>query len=214
MLPFLFLLFPTGRLSSRRWRPALWFAIVSLELLLVGTVVFATSVWNEPFTLADTARSGGSFALTLFVVVLFLQPIAAGVSFVSVAIRYRGSVGDERIQLKWFVTAALFVLLTFTATLVTNLPVAQISFDLALGVPLRGHRHRDPEASALRHRRHHQQGGCLRDPRRVHHDRVRGDRRRGRHVHRHHEVPVVVATAIVAIRSNRRAIAQSGPRTA
>ena len=29
-------------------------------------------------------------------------------------------------------TAALFVLLTFTATLVTNLPVAQISFDLAL----------------------------------------------------------------------------------
>jgi signal transduction histidine kinase len=132
MLPFLFLLFPTGRLSSRRWRPALWFAIVSLELLLVGTVVFATSVWNEPFTLADTARSGGSFALTLFVVVLFLQPIAAGVSFVSVAVRYRGSVGDERIQLKWFVTAALFVLLTFTATLVTNLPVAQISFDLAL----------------------------------------------------------------------------------
>ena len=132
MLPFLFLLFPTGRLSSRRWRPALWFAIVSLELLLVGTVVFATSVWNEPFTLADTARSGGSFALTLFVVVLFLQPMAAGVSFVSVVVRYRGSVGDERIQLKWFVTAALFVLLTFTATLVTNLPVAQISFDLAL----------------------------------------------------------------------------------
>ena len=132
MLPFLFLLFPTGRLSSRRWRPALWFAIVSLELLMVGTVVFATSVWNEPFTLADTARSGGSFAVTLFVVVLFLQPIAAGVSFVSVAVRYRGSVGDERIQLKWFVTAALFVLLTFTATLLTNLPVAQISFDLAL----------------------------------------------------------------------------------
>ena len=132
MLPFLFLLFPTGRLSSRRWRPALWFAIVSLELLLVGTVVFATSVWNEPFTLADTARSGGSFALTLFVVVLFLQPIAAGVSFVSVAMRYTKAVGDERIQLKWFVTAGLFVLLTFTATLVTNLPVAQISFDLAL----------------------------------------------------------------------------------
>jgi signal transduction histidine kinase len=132
MLPFLFLLFPTGRLSSRRWRPALWFAIVSLELLMVGTVVFATSVWNEPFTLADTARSGGSFAVTLFVVVLFLQPIAAGVSFVSVAVRYRGAVGDERIQLKWFVTAALFVLLTFTATLLTNLPVAQISFDLAL----------------------------------------------------------------------------------
>jgi hypothetical protein len=103
---------------------------VSLEPPLVGTVVFATR-WNERFTLADTASIGGSFALTLFVVVLFLQPTPLA-SFDSVVVRYRGSVGDERIQLKWFVTAALFVLLTFTATLVTNLPVAQISFDLAL----------------------------------------------------------------------------------
>ena len=50
--------------------------------------------------LADTARSGGSFALTLFVVVLFVQPIAAGVSFVSVAMRYAKAVGDERLQLE------------------------------------------------------------------------------------------------------------------
>ena len=70
MLPFLFLLFPTGSLS----RAVEAGAVVrdgSLDLLLVGTVVFATSMWNEPFTLADTARSGGSFALTLFVVVLY-----------------------------------------------------------------------------------------------------------------------------------------------
>jgi hypothetical protein len=27
MLTFLFLLFPTGRLRSRRWRPAAWFVV-------------------------------------------------------------------------------------------------------------------------------------------------------------------------------------------
>ena len=132
LLPFLFLLFPTGKLPSPRWRPALWFSWVEFALLLVTTAIFATSIWSRPFTLGDRARSLDSFALTLFVVVLLMLPVATFVSFVSVAIRYRGAVGDERIQLKWFVTAALFVLLTFTATLLTNLPVAQISFDLAL----------------------------------------------------------------------------------
>ena len=72
-----------------------------------------------------------SFALTLFVVVLFLQPIAAGVSFVSVAMRYAKAVGDERIH-QVVRDGRVVVLLTFTATLLTNLPVAQISFDLAL----------------------------------------------------------------------------------
>jgi signal transduction histidine kinase len=132
MLPFLFLLFPNGRLPSPRWRPALWFAYVEFALLLLTTVIFATSIWARPFTMGDRARSLDSLALTLFVVVLLMLPVSTFVSFVSVAVRYRGAVGDERIQLRWFVTAALFVVVTFTATLITSLPVAQISFDVAL----------------------------------------------------------------------------------
>jgi signal transduction histidine kinase len=132
MLPFLFLLFPNGRLPSPRWRPALWFAYVEFALLLLTTVIFATSIWARPFTMGDRARSLDSLALTLFVVVLLMLPVSTFVSFVSVAVRYRGAVGDERTQLRWFVTAALFVVVTFTATLITSLPVAQISFDVAL----------------------------------------------------------------------------------
>jgi signal transduction histidine kinase len=132
LLPFLFLRFPDGKLPSPRWRPALWFARVEFALLLVATMIVATSIWARPFTLPDRARSLDSLALTLFVAILLLLPVATFVSFVSVAIRYARSVGEEPLQLKWFATAALFVVATFTATLITSLPVAQVAFDIAL----------------------------------------------------------------------------------
>ena len=132
MLPFLFLLFPTGRLVVASVEARALVRVCRVDCSWSAPSIFATSMWSEPFTLADTARSGGSFALTLFVVVLLIAP-RRRVRVVRVGgDAVRGAVGDERIQLKWFVTAALFVLLTFTATLLTNLPVAQISFDLAL----------------------------------------------------------------------------------
>jgi signal transduction histidine kinase len=132
LLPFLFLLFPDGQLTSPKWRPARWFARVVLALILSTTIVFATSLWNAPFELADRARSFTSFALTLFVVVLIALPVAIFLSFASLVVRYRRSVGDERLQLKWFVSAALVVAVTFTATIITNRPVASAVFDVAL----------------------------------------------------------------------------------
>ena len=132
MLPFIFLLFPNGRLPSGRWKPAAWFSGAAGSLLLLTTVIFATSIWARPFTEEERARSLDSFVLVLFVVVLCALPAATFVSFVSVVARYRKSVGDERLQLKWFVTAALFVAFTFSATLLTNLSIASIAFDVAL----------------------------------------------------------------------------------
>ena len=132
LLPFLFLLFPDGQLPSQRWRPVRWFARVVLALILLTTIVFATSLWNTPFDLADRARSITSFALTVFIVVLIGLPIAIFLSFASLVVRYRGSVGEERLQLKWFVSAALVVAVTFSATIITSSPAAQTAFDAAL----------------------------------------------------------------------------------
>jgi hypothetical protein len=42
MLAFVFLLFPTGRLRSPRWRPAGWFAGGAFAVTTVGAVVSAT----------------------------------------------------------------------------------------------------------------------------------------------------------------------------
>ena len=134
LLPFLFLWFPDGHLLSSRWRPVAWFAAASLVLIVVTTTIFATAIWTRPFTLADSARGGWltSLALTLYVVVLFSIPVATFLSFASLAIRFSRSVGRERVQLKWFVTAGLLVAETFTVTLLTNGAVAAVLFDVSL----------------------------------------------------------------------------------
>ena len=49
-LGFLFLLFPTGRLRSRRWRPAAWFVGGAFVLAIVGLLILATRSWAHPFT--------------------------------------------------------------------------------------------------------------------------------------------------------------------
>ena len=43
MLAFLFLLFPTGQLRSRRWRPAAWFAGGAFALATVSALITATA---------------------------------------------------------------------------------------------------------------------------------------------------------------------------
>ena len=55
LLAFLLLLFPTGRLPSRRWRPAAWFAGLLAGFALVA-VVQATVDWNNPIPLLRTGR--------------------------------------------------------------------------------------------------------------------------------------------------------------
>ncbi len=132
LLPFLFLLFPDGHLRSPRWRPVAWLSGVTMALLLLTTFIFAASLWTRPFTLEDRARSDASFALTLFAIVVYAIPVTTFLSFASLAGRFRRSVGDERLQLKWFVSAALLVAVTYTYTLLNNAPLASVGFDLAL----------------------------------------------------------------------------------
>jgi hypothetical protein len=55
MLAFLFLLFPTGRLRSQRWRPAAWFVGGASALIAVGGLVTATRFWSHPFSCFDLA---------------------------------------------------------------------------------------------------------------------------------------------------------------
>ena len=64
LLAFLLLLFPTGRLRSRRWRPAAWFVGGALTLIGAAGVVSATRFWAHPFALAGSASPGG---LTAFI---------------------------------------------------------------------------------------------------------------------------------------------------
>ena len=93
--------------------------------------------------------------------------------------RFRRSTGDERLQLKWFVTAAAFVAVTFILRFFTR-HGSRVLLDPLRSPSCTSRSARDPEVPALRHRRPHQQGGRLRRAGGVHHRRVRAPRGGGR----------------------------------
>jgi signal transduction histidine kinase len=103
LLAFFFLLFPTGNLPSPRWRPAAWLVASSFALLVGTELVFATRSWKEPFR---PSSLGSSPIVPLLLVLLAVSFV---ISLAAPAVRFRGSSGDERLQLKWFVTATALV---------------------------------------------------------------------------------------------------------
>ncbi len=103
-LAFVLLLFPTGRLRSRRWRPAAWFAAAVFTLDAAATVARACRVWADPFTAA-----GAGWYPRSHIALLILVPAALLAGAAAVTARFAQSSGEERLQLKWFAMAALLV---------------------------------------------------------------------------------------------------------
>jgi signal transduction histidine kinase len=109
---FVTLLFPTGRLPSRRWRRVPWIGALGI---LLFTAAFTVSTDNQvglpnPFFELGPDAVGPLFGLGSS---LYLAgALAALASFV---VRFRRSRGDERQQLRWF--AAAVGLATFFITL-------------------------------------------------------------------------------------------------
>jgi hypothetical protein len=126
-LAFLFLLFPTGRLRSRRWRPAAWFVGGAFALATVGALIVASRLWAHPFASSQVA---GLTAL-LFLMISFLISAALLVSVVAVVVRFAKSSGEERLQLKWCAAAALLLVVVFVASIWVNSAVVNVLQSLA-----------------------------------------------------------------------------------
>jgi hypothetical protein len=101
---FLLLLFPTGRLSSPRWRAAAWFAAGGNALDVAAWVARACRIWAAPATSLSQGWYPGLHAPSVVV-----ESAALLVGVAAVIVRFAGSAGEERLQLKWFVTAAALV---------------------------------------------------------------------------------------------------------
>ena len=127
MLAFVFLLFPTGQLRSRRWRPAAWFVGGTFALITGGLLVNASRLWADPFG----ATSTPGIPPLLLAVLIILVPAALVVSVAAVVVRFVRSRGEERLQLKWFAAAALLVVVTFIPSFLTNWVVAAVLSSLA-----------------------------------------------------------------------------------
>jgi signal transduction histidine kinase len=114
MLAFVFLLFPTGRLRSRRWLPAAWFAGGALTLTSAVVAVYTARFWSHPFSSPAQAMTPVVAAVAILVCAVLVVSVAA------VVVRFARSSGEERLQLKWFAAAALLVVATFILSVVIN----------------------------------------------------------------------------------------------
>ena len=103
-LVFILLLFPDGRLDSRRWRPVAWLVAVIFMLDVVAQVARASRLWADPFVAPVDAWYPG-----VRTAILILVPAAIVAGGVAIAARLARSSGEERLQLKWFALAALLV---------------------------------------------------------------------------------------------------------
>jgi hypothetical protein len=116
---YLLLLFPTGRLPSRRWRPLAWLSgvmivVLSAAILLdPGPLEGLEGGLRNPFGLEVIPWVSGAFFI-----VFPLLPLCILASALSLVLRYRRSGGEEREQIKWIAFAASLMTILFLVTLV------------------------------------------------------------------------------------------------
>jgi signal transduction histidine kinase len=130
LLLFVVLLFPDGRLPSRRWRPVLWVLIVVLvavvaEQLQEGTVGGATGALPAA-GVADYPNPLGVFPGNEVVWLVFVVSGAIGLGaavlvVVSVFVRWRGASAELRQQLAWLAYVAVLTIVLLRLLILTSL---------------------------------------------------------------------------------------------
>jgi len=159
LVPLLILLFPDGRPPSPRWRVVVWLIVACVGLGSVGSALRPGPIEVDPgFSIANPAAVG---PLAFWKVVLTAAGIAglaaALLAIASMVVRFRRSRGDERQQLRWFLSACVIALIAFVATALTTPPNGASTalndalfavFVVALGVGI-------PGASAIAILRYH-----------------------------------------------------------
>src|SRR5260370_23632091 len=153
-LTALALVFPDGRLPSRRWRPAA--AGVGLATLAAGTTVaLFPGPGNPPFEHVQNPVGSALLAGPLLPL-LIVSPagvlVGLGVGAAAIAIRFRRATGAERLQVKWLAYAggcvpAILILCWFSDFIFGGLGVAfvlgfafiNIAIPVAVGIAIFRH---------------------------------------------------------------------------
>ncbi len=112
LLPLFLLLFPTGRLPSRRWRPVAIFAVLLYIALPVGYALLPGPLSTFPSVENPLGREGAAGDIVPGVgqaIVWMVFVTTCLVSLVSLVLRFRRSRGEERQQIKWVTYAAALI---------------------------------------------------------------------------------------------------------
>jgi hypothetical protein len=118
---YLILLFPNGRLPSRRWRPFAWFSGAALVLASVAITTSPGPLPDHPGVSNPFGLEGHSLAAQTLLSTPVLLPICILASAFSLVWRYRHSGGEVRLQIRWVAFAASLVGITYTVALVSGL---------------------------------------------------------------------------------------------
>jgi hypothetical protein len=128
---YVLLLFPDGRLPSRRWRPLAWLSGAVILLLSVVVMLAPGTLGNlagvrKPFGIEGAEwLTAGAYAL------LPLLPLCMLASALSLVLRYRRSGGEERQQVKWIAFAASVVVVVYAIAMIASFVFPEESWTTA-----------------------------------------------------------------------------------
>ena len=118
---FLVLLFPTGKLLSPRWRVVAWTAGLVLVASLVSLALRPGPIQNFPSV--RNPFGGPPFVEWVEAVGGVLGPACFVAAIISLILRFRRSVGQERQQIKWFAYASALGFMAILFVTLFDLPV-------------------------------------------------------------------------------------------
>ena len=112
---FMVLLFPDGRLPSRRWRVVAWLSVAALISISVSYAFYPGRLDEAPNVTnplgIESAGSALEFVYTWDLLLLLPCFVASALSMV---LRFRRSTGEVRQQIKWFAAAAVLQAMAFS----------------------------------------------------------------------------------------------------
>ena len=123
-VPWILLLFPSGTLPSRRWRP------VAVTIAALSVLLLAASILNpgpieldsvDPAPMNPTGVRALRGAIDVVFTVGGFGLLGLGfLSVIALVLRYRRSMGEERQQMRWFVAAVALAAPLLLAGIVTG----------------------------------------------------------------------------------------------
>jgi hypothetical protein len=118
---YLILLFPDGRLPSRRWRPLAWLSGAVVVLVCVGSALTPGPMEGFPGTRNPFGLEEYPWIADASQGVTLLFPVCILASAISLVLRFVRSGGEEREQIKWLAFAALILGLGFSSFVIPGI---------------------------------------------------------------------------------------------
>jgi hypothetical protein len=120
---YLILLFPDGKLPSKRWRPLAWLSGAVIVLLSITEGLAPGPLENQGGVRNPFGLEALPWMVDVANIVLLLLPLCILASAVRLVLRFRRSRGEVRQQIKWITFVALFAGLLYLIAMISGLLV-------------------------------------------------------------------------------------------